>query len=31
MFARFLYRGIPTALLLTLAAIAQYYAVRAFA
>lgn len=31
MFLNLLYRGLPTSLLLTLTAFAQYYAVRAFA
>ncbi len=31
MFMNFLYRGLPTSLLLTLSAFVQYYAIRAFA
>jgi hypothetical protein len=30
MFARFLYGGLPTALLYAVAALAQYFAIRAF-
>lgn len=31
MFTNFVYRGLPTWLMLTLLAFAQYYAIRAFA
>ena len=31
MFMNFVYRGLPTSLLLTLTAFVQYYAIRAFA